>query len=94
MAHGRNQLDFTASTSDLSVPELITDRKLLDERAVMRYLEHIARSPSVPAGEIEQDFIEVAARFSVREGISSGAWLEYGVPGPVLSLCGLIGWPD
>ena len=57
----------------------------------MRYLEHIARSPSVPPGELEQDFMEVAARFSVREGISAGAWMEYGVPDRVLSVCGLAG---
>ena len=87
-------MDFTASTSELAVPELITDRELLDERAVMRYLEHITRSPSVPPGEVELDFIEVAARFSVHEGISTGAWQEFGVSDRVLAACGLASSSD
>jgi hypothetical protein len=70
------------------IPELITDPKALDERAVIRYLEHLARHPGGRPGEIEQDFVEAAVRYSIRERITPSVWHDFGVPRRVLAQCG------
>ncbi len=70
------------------VPTLITDDEILDERAVTRYLEHLARHPGGRPGEIEQDFVEAALRYSTREHIAVHVWKEFGVPSRVLERCG------
>jgi uncharacterized protein YicC (UPF0701 family) len=46
-------------------------------------------SKPVDIGQLERDFIKVAASFSARRGIEYSTWREMGVPAEVLSKAGI-----
>ena len=62
--------------------ELIQRRLDLEERLV-----EMAEDPDVEA--LESEFVDVAAEYSERKGISYSAWREAGVPAAVLKQAGI-----
>jgi hypothetical protein len=68
--------------------EPLTRLHLVQER--MDLSEELSRfQTSVDTGRLEQEFIEVAADYSTRKGISYTAWREAGVPADVLRRAGI-----
>lgn len=62
--------------------ELIQKRIDLEERLI-----EIASEPDLEA--LEKDFVEAAAEYSRRKGITYSAWREAGVPAAVLKAAGI-----
>lgn len=58
--------------------------------AVARYLEQLD-SGVPPCGDVVDEFVENALRYSIRNGISTNAWRIYGVPANLLKQSGLDG---
>jgi hypothetical protein len=74
--------DLLAESDPLGRIKLVQER--IDLTAELASLES-----GVDLTELEDSFVEVAASYSERQGISYGAWREVGVPAAVLKRAGI-----
>lgn len=74
--------------SELPSADPLKRLQLVQERMDLeRQVETTAETVDLSA--LERDFVEAAAGYSARKGISYAAWRELGVPAPVLKAAGI-----
>jgi hypothetical protein len=74
--------DEIASADPLKRLHLVQER--LDLQSALE-----ANESSVDIDQLEKEFVDAAATYSERKGISYSAWRELGVPGSVLERAGI-----
>ena len=79
---------LTAIDTQLTDADVVTRLNLIQERLdLLAELERLESQEDISAAEAE--FVQVAAAYSSRKGISCGAWREVGVPAAVLKAAGI-----
>lgn len=79
---------LTAIDTQLADADVVTRLSLIQERLdLLAELERLESQEDISAAEAE--FVQVAAAYSSRKGISYGAWREVGVPAAVLKAAGI-----
>ncbi len=79
---------LTAIDTQLTDADVVTRLNLIQERLdLLAELERLESQEDISAAEAE--FVQVAAAYSSRKGISYGAWREVGVPAAVLKAAGI-----
>ena len=79
---------LTAIDTQLTDADVVTRLSLIQERLdLLAELERLESQEDISAAEAE--FVQVAAAYSSRKGISYGAWREVGVPAAVLKAAGI-----
>jgi len=79
---------LTAIDTQLTDADVVTRLNLIQERLdLLAELERLESQEDISAAEAE--FVQVAAAYSSRKGISYGAWREVGDPAAVLKAAGI-----
>jgi hypothetical protein len=79
---------LAAIEKELMAADPVTRLKLVQERRDLTAERSTLGAPADLAG-LENDFVEIAASYSHRQGISYQSWREVGVPAAVLSRAGI-----
>lgn len=77
-----------AVDAELAEADPLGELRLIQERRDL-IAERDRMGEGVDLGKVEQAFVEVAARYSARQGISYSSWREVGVPASVLRQAGI-----
>jgi hypothetical protein len=77
-----------AIEDELGIADAVARLKLVQERRDLQAERETLSSPVDLAG-LEDAFVEIAASYSARQGISYQSWREIGVPAEVLSRAGI-----
>jgi hypothetical protein len=79
---------LAAIGDELETADAIAELRLVQERRNLE-AELATMDDGVDLVEVEQAFIEVAAAYSERQGISYASWRDVGVPAAVLRSAGI-----
>jgi hypothetical protein len=79
---------LAAIETELTSADPLRRLKLVQERRNLA-AERESSDASFDLGALEQDFVEIAAAYGERQGISYQSWREVGVPAAVLARAGI-----